>query len=105
MTTPNLTLEQIPYGYEAGLLTDIFAIPAKIVRAIVAFLDTLGEAIDLSNSYLELSSLSDAALQQRGLSRETIAQFVAFQAGLVDAPVTPAAHNSNLNLRVVRPAA
>ena len=105
MTTPNLTLEQLPYGYEAGLLSDLLAFPVKVARAIIAFFDSLGEAIDLRNNYLELSSLSDAALQQRGISRETIAQFVAFQAGLVDAPVTPAAHNSNLNLRVVRPAA
>lgn len=105
MTTPNLTLEQLPYGYEAGLLSDLFAIPGKIASAVAAFFDSLGEAIDLRNSYLELSSLSDGALQQRGLSRETIAQFVAYQAGLIEAPVTPAAHNSNVTPRVVRPAA
>ena len=105
MTTPNLTLEQLPYGYEAGLLSDLFALPGKIAGAIIAFIDSVGEAIDLRNNYLALSSLSDAALQQRGLSRETIAQFVAYQAGLIAAPVTPAANNGNSSLQVVRPAA
>lgn len=104
MTTPtNLTLEQLPYGYEAGLLSDLSAIPGKIVRAIGSLFDSLGEAIDLRNHYLELSGLSDAALERHGIARATIPQIVAFQAGLIELPVTPVADNSNL--RVIRPAA
>lgn len=104
MTTPNnLTLEQLPYGYEAGLLSDLFAVPGKIALAIGAFFDSLGEAIDMRNRYLELDGLSDAVLESRGIARTSIPQIVAFQAGLIEAPATLVAHNSNQD--VVRPAA
>ena len=106
MKTPNLTLEQLPYGYEAGLVTDLFTIPSNIARAIGGLFASLGEAIDLHNRFVELSGLSDAALKSRGIEREAIPQIIASQAGLIKAPVAPVAHNSNLsNLRVIRPAA
>ena len=104
MKTPtNLTLEQLPYGYEAGLVTDLFAIPRKIVQAIGGLFDSLGEAIDLHNRYVELNGFSDALLKSHGIERETIPQIIATQAGLIEVPVAPVAHNANL--RVIRPAA
>lgn len=102
-TQTKLTLEQLPYGYEAGLVSDLFAIPGKIVHALGTLLDSLGEAIDLRNRYLELNGLTDAALKNRGIARETIPQVVAFQAGLIETHVAPVAHNANLHS--IRPAA
>ena len=105
MTTQNteLKLEQLPYGYEAGLVSSLIAVPGKIVRSIGKLFDTLGEAIEMRNRYLELDRLNDAALNSLGITRQTIPQAVALEAGLLDAPVTPVADNSNV--RSVRPAA
>lgn len=103
MKTDYLTLEQLPYGHEAGLVTDLFAIPRKIVQAVGGWFASLGEAIDLHNRYVELNGLSDATLKSRGIDREAIPQIIAAQAGLVAVPVAPVASNSNL--RTVRPAA
>jgi hypothetical protein len=105
MTTPNteLKLEQLPYGYEAGLVTNLIAVPGKIVRVIGQLLDSVGEAVEMRNRYLELDGLNDAALKNLGIARETIPQVVALEAGLIEAPVTPVAHNSNV--RSIRPAA
>lgn len=102
-TNTNLSLEQLPYGYEAGLVTDIFAIPSKVVRAIGGLFGSLGEAIDLHNRYMELNGFSDVTLKSRGIEREAIPQIIATQAGLIDVPVAPVAHNSNR--RAIRPAA
>ena len=103
MSTNNLSLEQLPYGYEAGLVTDIFAIPRKIVQAVAGLFGSLGEAIDLHNRYVELNGFSDVTLRSRGIDREAIPQIVATQAGLIAVPVAPVAGNSNL--RAIRPAA
>ena len=105
-TQTNLTLEQLPYGYEAALLSDLFAIPGKILGAIGSFVASLEEAIELRNSYLALNGLSDGALERLGIARATIPQIVAFQAGLFETPVTPVADVAdNSNLRAIRPAA
>jgi uncharacterized protein YjiS (DUF1127 family) len=105
MTTQKteLNLEQLPYGYEAGLVSKLIAVPGKIVRSIGKFFDTLGEAIELRNRYVALDSLNDATLKSLGLTRANISQVVALEAGLIDAPATPVADNSNV--RSIRPAA
>jgi hypothetical protein len=85
-----LPLEQMPYGYQFGL--DLMALPGKLFAAIGRFIDTLDEAIDLRNRYLELNGLDQADLARLGITRQTISQAVAEEAGLFDAP---AANNSN----------
>jgi hypothetical protein len=88
-TQTNLTLEQLPYGYEAGLVTDLIALPGKLFRAIGAFFTTLDEAIELRNRYADLESI--------GVDRATIAKTIAQEAGLFGA--NPVAHNSNERVR------
>ena len=88
-TQKNLTLEQLPYGYEAGLLTDLIALPGKLFAAIDGFFATLDEALALRNRYAELDNL--------GVDRATISQTVAKEAGLINAP---AADNSNEQIRL-----
>ncbi len=88
-TQTNLTLEQLPYGYEAGLVTDLMALPGKFFGAIGKLFDTLDEAIELRNRYADLDKI--------GVDRATIAQTVAQEAGLFVA--TPVAHNSNDRVR------
>ena len=102
-TKPNLTLEQLPYGYEAGLVSDVMALPGKLFAAIGKFVETLDEAIELRNRYLELNGLDQIDLARLGLTRETISKAVAQEAGLLTA--TPVAHNSNTNDQSYRPAA
>lgn len=102
-TQTELTLEQLPYGYEAGLLTALLTFPGKVVRAILVSVDTLGEAIAMRNRFVELTSLSDRALKDRGIDRDAIPQVVAFQAGLLSSEAAPLA-NSNV-ARSIRPAA
>lgn len=102
-TQTNLKLEQLPYGYEAGLVTDLIALPGKLVGSIGKLFAALGDAIEMRNRYLELDSLNDAALAQLGVKRETIPLVIAREAGLLETVVTPVAHNSNE--RNVRPAA
>ena len=88
-TQTNLQLEQLPYGYEAGLVTDLMALPGKLVAAIGKLFDTLDEAIALRNRYAELDRI--------GVDRATIAQTVAQEAGLFVA--APVADNSNEQFR------
>lgn len=102
-TQTNLKLEHLPYGQEAALLSDLMAVPGKVAASLGRFFATLSEAIEMRNRYVELSTLSDAALNQLGIVRETIPQVVAAEAGLLGQPVSKAA-NSN-NLHTVRPAA
>jgi uncharacterized protein YjiS (DUF1127 family) len=103
-TQKNLQLEQLPYGYEAGLVTDLMAVPGKVIAGIGRLIETLGEAIEMRNRYLELDGLNDAALKQLGIKREAIPQVVALEAGLFGhVNETPVAHNNND--RDVRPAA
>jgi hypothetical protein len=87
-TQTNLTLEQLPYGYEAGLVTDLMALPGKLFAAIGKFFETLDEAVALRNRYAELDKI--------GVDPATIAQTVAKEAGLF---ATPVAHNSNDQVR------
>jgi uncharacterized protein YjiS (DUF1127 family) len=103
MTTQrNLKLEQLPYGHEAALVSELLALPGKAIAGIGKLFAALGEAIELRNRYLELNGLSDAGLSQLGIRRETIPQVIALEAGLIDTQAAPAANN---NLRAVRPAA
>lgn len=88
-TQTNLTLEQLPYGYEAGLLTDLIALPGKLFAAIDTFFATLDEAVAMRNRYAELDRI--------GVDRATIAQTVAQEAGLFVA--APVADNSNEQFR------
>jgi len=103
-TQTTLKLEQLPYGYEAALVSDLMAFPGKVIAGLSKLFAALGEAVEMRNRYLELDGLNDAALNQLGITRETIPQVVAAEAGLLDATVqTPVAHNSNA--RDVRTAA
>lgn len=101
-TQTELKLEQLPYGHEAALLSDLIALPGKIVLALGKLIDTLGEAIEMRNRYLELDNLNDAALENLGLTRASIPQVVAFEAGLIDTAEVRVANN---NERSIRPAA
>ncbi len=102
-TQTNLKLEQLPYGQEAALVSDLMALPGKLVAGFGKFFAALGEAIELRNRYLELNGLNDAALSQLGIRRETIPQVVAFEAGLIATKAATAANNNTV--RTVRPAA
>lgn len=104
MTThTELKLEQLPYGHEAAVISDLMALPGKLFAGIGKFVEILGEAIAIRNRYLELDGLNDAALQTLGINRQDIPQLVALEAGLITAVKTPVAHNSNE--RTIRPAA
>ncbi len=92
-TQTNLTLEQLPYGYEAGLVSDLMALPGKLFSAIGKLFATLDEALELRNRYLELDGLTAGDLARLGITRATISQTDAEEAGLLVA--TPVAHNSN----------
>lgn len=102
-TQTNLKLEQLPYSQEAALVSDLLAVPGKVIAGLGKVFAALGEAIELRNRYLELNGLDDAALRHLGISRETIPQIVALQAGLIDNQAAPAANNNAV--REVRPAA
>lgn len=102
-TQTNLTLEQLPYGREAALVSDLMTLPRKVVAHVGNFFAALGEAIELRNRYLELNGLDDAALSHLGIRRDAIPELVALEGGLIATPVAPAA-NSNV-VRTVRPAA
>ena len=104
MTThTELKLEQLPYGHEAALISDLMALPGKFFAALGELADTLGEAITMRNRYLELDGLNDASLKVLGINRQDIPQVVALEAGLLATVKTPVAHNSNV--REIRPAA
>lgn len=104
MTThTELKLEQLPYGHEAALISDLMALPGKLVAGLTTFLETLGEAIAMRDRYLELDGLNDASLKILGISRQDIPQVVALEAGLIAAVKTPVADNSNV--LEIRPAA
>jgi hypothetical protein len=102
-TQTNLTLEQLPYGREAALVSDLMTLPRKVVAQVGNFFATIGQAIELRNRYLELNGLDDAALIELGLERDAIPAFVAREGGLLATPAAPAA-NSNFDL-AIRPAA
>lgn len=102
-TQTNLKLEQLPYGHEAALVSDLMAFPGKVIAGLGKIFAALGEAIELRNRYLELNGLNDAALNQLGISRETIPHIVAHEAGLIATKNAPAANNNTV--REVRPAA
>lgn len=104
MTThTELKLEQLPYGHEAALISDLLVLPGKLFARLGQLFDTLGEAIAMRNRYLELDGLNDTALQTLGIARQDIPQLVAREAGLIAVVETPVAHNSNE--RAIRPAA
>jgi len=104
MTThTELKLEQLPYGYEASLVSDVMALPGKFFASLGNLFGALGDAIEMRNRYLELDGLNDATLQSLGITRQTIPQLVALEAGLIETVETPVAHNSNVNS--IRPAA
>lgn len=102
-TQTNLKLEQLPYGPEAALVSDLIAFPGKVIAGLGKVFAALGEAIELRNRYLELNGLDDAGLRKVGLRRDAIPQVVAHEAGLIDTQAAPAA-NTNA-VRTVRPAA
>ena len=103
-TQTHLELQQLPYGNEAELVTDIMAFPGKVLAGFRKLVAALDEAIDMRNRYVELDNLDDATLSRFGIKRETIPQVVAVEAGLLGlAEKTPVADNSNDS--DVRPAA
>jgi uncharacterized protein YjiS (DUF1127 family) len=103
-TNTELKLEQLPYGYEASLVSDLIALPGKLFASLGKLIDALDEAVEMRNRYLELDGLNDAALKNLGIARETIPQVVAREAGLIEAVATPVAHNTN-TVPSIRPAA
>lgn len=103
-TQTHLKLEQLPYGHEAELVTNLMAFPGQVIAGVRKLVAALDEAIEMRNRYVELDRLDDATLGRLGIKRQTIPQVVALEAGLLGkAAKTPVADNSND--RSIRPAA
>lgn len=62
MSTVSLTHRSSP---------DLFS---RVIEAVVAFFDAVGEGRRIAQRYESLSRLSDAALAKRGLTRQDIAR-------------------------------
>ena len=95
-TQTNLKIEQLPYGYEAGLVSNLIALPGKVIARLGKLIATLDDALAMRDRYAALDRLNDATLKEMGITRETIPQIVATEAGLFEpAAKEPVAHNSN----------
>ena len=102
-TQTELKPEQLPYANETALVNKLMALPGKFFARLGNLLATLSNAIEMRNRYVALDSLDDATLENLGITRATIPQIVAREAGLIKVVEAPVAHNSNE--RTIRPAA